>query len=632
MDQIHRRKFFRDGILLTALAGVSCGKEGTPGQSTDKETVGPQPPRAGSPVYLTDLDRCLPQTSLSRRGKLFTWRLIDYEAAPFRGVMLRGGPETAADTVTYPLEAKGWHDVHVGLFNTAWRPFHAQRLWIKLKQDPAYSLVYLPEPTIDKGPVIQDCFWKTADLTDQEISFKQLCHELVPEGESSRSTCETVWVAYIKLIPLTEEERRAAEYDHQRTDTKCLVATQDIGTGMVVDSSAGSVRDLLETYRHTDFQRIYWEAAAGDLCSYFTKVGRMWTRDQVSIQDYSLPECRRLVENWTQYLEQDTDPFRIAVEFAHDVGLEFHSSYRFAEGMGPFHFSPPFGEVNRGGFYERHPELRAIRRDRSRAPRISLSFPETRRFLLELFREMAEYPVDGICPLFNRRPPYVEYEPPLVETFRSQYGADPFELEERDPRWLEHRCAVLTEFMRDLRRMLDEVAAEQGRPKALSAWVFGRREENLFYGFDVETWIEEGLVDTVVPYTSAEGLFSWQPAWENPDQVRYWLELTSDSSCELVLNILPRHLTPEQYRLKARDLYRQGIEKLAFWDSAKIWGIEHHEHSSYYFGHGSSLPWLKRLGHREELEAWFKAGEPTIALPHTRLKKVGDWEMTFIAE
>ena len=590
------------------------------------------PKRTSAPIYLTDLDRCQPSSAISRKGALGSWRLIDYEAEGFTGVSLRAGDETAAAEATYPLQVEGWHDIYFGLFNTAWRPYLGQRIWTRLDRDPAFSLLYLPVPEVDPGQVAQDVFWKTADLSGRQISFKQLCREKVPGGETSRSTCENAWIIYIKLVPLTGDEVATLEEDRKRTDTRRLVATQDGGTGAIPDSDPGSIRDLIEGYRNTDFGRIYWEAACGDLCNYYSRIGRLETPEHLRLEDYPLFEYRRKVENWTDYARKGVDPLQIATDHAHQVGMEFYASYRFAEGMGPFHFSPPFEEVNIGGFFERHPELKATRRDRTTAPRISLSFPEAREFLVSLFREMAQYPVDGICPLFNRRPPYVEYEPPIVEGFREEYGEDPHQLDEKDPRWLTYRARIMTGFIRDIKQMLDEVAEEQGQSKKLAVWVFGNQEENLYWGLDVEAWIKEGLIDTVVPYTSAEGLYSWELAWEKPADVEYWLSLTRDTQCQLSPNIMPRHLTPEQYHRKAHQLYSLGVQSLTFWDSAKIWGPEFDVRSSFHHGYGTEFQYLKRLGHPEELQEWVDAGELELTLETTQLKKMGDWEMTWITE
>src|SRR5437867_4207663 len=117
-----------------------------------------------------------------------------------------------------------------------------------------------------------------------------------------------------------------------------------------------------------------------------------------------------------------------------------------------------------------------------------------RKAVLEILKETARYPVDGICVAYNRRPPFLEYEPPIVESFRSRYGLDPRKLEERDSRWLSHRATVMTQWMRELRQALDEVARERhlSKPLDLSAIVMGSEAENLYYGLDLAAWIREG--------------------------------------------------------------------------------------------------------------------------------------------
>ena len=111
--------------------------------------------------------------------------------------------------------------------------------------------------------MIQGLFWRTADLTGQRLSFRQVATELIPDGYPCRSTCDTVWVAYIKLVPLDPGEVEALQSDRKQTGTRRLFATQDWGSGFAWDATEGAIRDQLEAYRHTDFKRIYWEGAAG---------------------------------------------------------------------------------------------------------------------------------------------------------------------------------------------------------------------------------------------------------------------------------------------------------------------------------------------------------------------------------
>ena len=262
---------------------------------------------------------------------------------------------------------------------------------MKLTEDPAFSCLFLQAPDVEKGQVIQDLFWRTADLTGQRLSFRQVATELIPEGHPCRSTCDTVWVAYIKLVPLDPDEVEALRSDRKQTSTRRLFATQDWGSGFAWDASEGAIRDQLEAYRHTDF--------------------------------------------------------------------------------------------------------------------------------------------------------------------------------------------------------------------------------NGFYAMDVPGWIREGLIDGIIPYTSAEGLFSWDLAWERAEDIEYWLSLTRGTECELALNVMPRVLTPEQYRRKAHQLLKAGVPYLAFWDSSKTWAVDKIDAGSYQH--------LRRLGHSQELDDWIQAGEPNLVHGSTPLDQGG---------
>lgn len=632
-----RRKFISAVGSMGALAPVRfAGHKERRLSLESSDSSGGFPSKNSSAItYLFDLERCQPTTALSDTEKRHCWRKLDYKTDTFQGVMLMGGRETEAPEVSYPLRVKGWHHVYVGMFNTAWRPYLEQYLWIKLKDDSAFSVVYMPSPSTtpwgvpstdnNAGHWIEEVFWKTADLTHQTISFQQPCRFIVPPGAEYGNVCKGVWVAYFKLVELKPEEVFHLQVDRKRKDTKRLFAYNDAwsfhydrGETVPGESCAASVKAQLEPYRDSDFSRIYWDGALGDQCNYFTKIGRMWIRNDIKVESFVRIGDRLVVESWEEYIQKGIDPFQVAVDYAHEIGLEFHACYR--PGWAAFYWPPPFDGYNREGFYEKHSQLRCVRRDGTLAPGLSYAFPETRRFVLSLFREMASYPVDGVCLLFNRQPPFLEYEKPLVEGFKSKFGRDPREIDAKDPQWLSYRSSVLTEFMRDLKRDLDVVARQRRRPRRIeiSAWVLGSEEENLFYGLDLATWLKEGLVDTLVPYTSAEHLFSWKLAWENPHDVEYWQNIVRGTNCRLALNVMPRDLSSQEYKKKAHALYESGVEYLAFWDTAVIGG--------------QASNTLRRLGHAAEIAAEVRSGLIPDRTPKTRVRNISGWDMDFVPE
>ena len=632
MTVLNRREFCKGVTLAAGLspAAVAATSQANVIQKENSAVFR----RAKQAVYVADLDQCLPQSALSRTGARYCWRMLDFETDRFQGVMLFAGEETEAAEVSYPLRARGWHDVYVGIFTgaLAFNLLEDQSVWVKLEDDPAFSFISTTRPVDaaknrEAGPRIQDVFWKTADLTGQTISLRQPRRKVVPDDQPHGNRCSRLYVAYIKLVPLTESEAEGLQRDRRRDDTKRLFAYNDAWSfhfdrGKTTpdgdESTEETVRGQLEPYRHSDFSRIYWDGVHGDVCNYFTKVGRMWTREQVQLGDFVRAGDRQLTESWSKFVENRIDPFRVAAEFSREIGLEFHACYRL--GWRPFYWPPPFDEYNDGGFYDKHPELRCQSRDGQPAPGISFVFPETQDYVLSLVDEMAAYPIDGIAILYNRQPPFLEYEGPAVDGFRNQYGEDPRNLNASDPRWLSYRSQYLTIFMRRLRETLQTTARRRGQPRPLpvTAWVFGSAQENLFHGIDIKTWVEENLVDTLVPYTSAKNLFSFEPAWEDPRDVAYWVQLTRGTNCQLALNVMPRNLESEQYLRKAKMLYGAGVEHLAFWDTA--------------IAGGRAVQTLRRLGHKQEIADWLAEGLPVPPTSFLPVRKLGDWKLDYIPE
>ena len=322
------------------------------------------------------------------------------------------------------------------------------------------------------------------------------------------------------------------------------------------DGTREEVAREIEPYRDTDFARLYWEAGMGDLVSFPSAIGRTATQEE----DGEFAFRGERIMNHAERLmrERGLDPFSTALEFTHAAGLEFHAGYRPAG----FYFPPPQEFYNTGGFYETHPELRMLDAAGRPQSRIAYSFPETRRYVVSLLRELATHPVDGIAILYNRAPPLVGYEPELVDGFRAETGLDARELAEDDERWLRYRGRALTAFMRELRAALDDLARETGRPRVtVSAVVMGRHADNAFYGMDTHAWAEEGIVDTLIPFTRGapdEQRRDLVPGPHGRRTSAAWADLARRTGVTVALNLLPRWVPPSVYRERALGLYRAG--------------------------------------------------------------------------
>jgi hypothetical protein len=582
----NRRQF----LETAALAGLGL-QFGTQASAAAGQAA---PTRDGA-VHLTDLDRCRPASALSTRLKRGTWKTLEYETEDFGGTMLVALEESAAPDLTYALNRSGWHRIYVGIYR---KPFEQpKQVEVKLSGDPAFAIVTGRRGETDhRENWIDDIYWKSADLSGRDLLIRQTRIPRTRHG----------WLAYIKLVPLSAPQVESLQRDRAQKATKRLFAHTDAHFSNV-SGSAEEVLKYLEPLRHTDVSRVYWEAGGGDRALYFSRIAEDYGR-AFNRPDPVFPRSvdRELAVTWRNYRRNGVDPLREAAELARDMGIELHASYRTAG----FVYPAPHDHIA-GSFYEKHPELACLDRQGRPIPRVSYAFPETRRYVISLFREMAQYPIHGVGVLYNRRPPLVAYEEPLVRGFQARYGQDPRRLDELDPRWLAFRGQALTRFMRELRQAMDEVTQHTKRSErlAVSAVVF-RPEENLLHGMDLKTWISEGLVDTIIPYSSTIRLNSYQPAWENPQDVDYYVSLVRGTRCKLALNLMPRGLTAEEYHQKAHRLYGAGVENFFFWD-----GI-------------SRVRKVPRLGHKEEVAAWSAGGEPPILPTAIRLRKLGEWELT----
>lgn len=569
----------------------------------------------GEPEYMTDMGLCEPVEAASHWALFEKWRKLEYEAEELLGVMLLAGPEQNAPEIRYDLGVSGWYAISIGVYTRMKSPIE---FLVRLDDEETFTRLNYPGDEASREEELGELFLRIGDLTNRQLVVRQVAVK-VGEGDGPGShLCMNVGIAYIKLVRLSEDEVRVVHMDQQRSDTNRLFAHNDahgFHFGFRVTTSE-QVRREIEPFRDSDFSRLYWESGGGDNVYYFSKIAPIPTNDNVTA--FPRQGDRMHAESWRAFRDKAIDPFRVALDYAHEIGLEFHASWRPAG-----FYAPPMDlENSRAPLYKFHPELRGMDRNGNVTPRISFTYPETRRFVISLLREMAGYGVDGICLLYNRRPPLVEYEPPLIEGFRSEYGQDPREIDGNDQRWLSYRARTLTQFHREVRQAMDEVGEEMGLTKRIevSAVVMSNEEENIQNALDLKAWIDEGLVDVIMPHSSAPDLDSLVETWSDTRDAEWFVSLTRGTSCDLALNLMPRDSSAESYRRRAAALYDVGIEHFFFWDCVQ----------SSRITYASNWSALRRLGHRDEVRVWAESGKPSLATPKTELKRLGDWDLSYV--
>ncbi len=224
---------------------------------------------------------------------------------------------------------------------------------------------------------------------------------------------------------------------------------------------------------------VYCVGMGGDLMYYNTQVAsRVGWRKSPDETPGSLMEKR--MENARVCLAQGADAVRTAGETAKRLGLRFIPSLR----MNDAHFmTDPDKHAMTGEFWFKH-------RDRLTIKESPLAFQPAYGNLLDYSHaEVRQLRLDTVAEVLARNRDLVDgFE---LDFNRFQVFFPKGKAAGGAPR--------MTELVREVRRRLDALAAEVGRPLWLFVRVPPSTADCTFAGLEVARWMREGLVDLVSP-------------------------------------------------------------------------------------------------------------------------------------
>jgi hypothetical protein len=436
---------------------------------------------------------------------------------------------------------------------------------------------------------IAEVFWRCADLTGQDLTIAHPAR-----GEMSRNDTNLAWV---RLVPMDDAAIKRWKAERPTPDTKLLMANYDGGN--FTQWAPLSHEDYLaefECLRDTDFDIALYAVAGGPITRYPTKVAE-FIRPEKGLVDQG-PIIHEIVS-------KGVDPLAAAIEAAHECGVKLFPQNRLGgSALPPKNILADYG----GKLMEDHPEWMCVYADGEKTRHLSFAFEGVRDFYVRMLREWVEdYRADGVNILFSRSQPFVYYEQPVCEAFEAEHGEDMRKLPVGDERVMRARARFMTQFLREVRAMLDEVGKAQDRyipncynvpvhnsPSNIGQWAETGLGESLFNALDVPAWIAEGLVDYLVVHVHMYGEHDGKAV---RPKVREFTELAKGTRTKVFVDIYPRRMPPRQYRKIAMSYYEAGADGLAFWDSF----------GRYY--RSSEWAFVKRLGHRENLASWEGKGD-----------------------
>ena len=415
---------------------------------------------------------------------------------------------------------------------------------------------------------IDEVYWRTARLDGDSLLIS-------PHREEGHEWAAAS-LAYVRLEEVGQDELADYEKEKPRPDTKRLFGAYD---GSHPPRNAEELGKWLEPLRDSDYETIAWGASSADQCFYPTKVGRqsndLWHTASVAAK-----------RAWPQ---DNFDMLKAAAELCHEMGIECLGSMRPAAGRLPMSNLWESG----GSFFEEHPEFCCVSERGERIGHFSLAFAEVRKMLIDIMRDYFDgRNLDGVHFYFNRCYPFVMYEEPVVEDFKDQYAEDPRELPFADERWLVHRCGYVTTFMRELRKMVDEVAQQRGRKLQVCLTIVNSIENCWINGYDIRTWFTERLVDGCMVHSCFSGIKTDGDIRVTPETVKPIQELADQHGIKIWADLYARFKPAEHIRQQALSFYEAGI-----------YGLGTHD---YYVRSPRKSEWnmMRLAGHRAELKQW----------------------------
>jgi len=551
------------------------------------------------PIYFTDMGQCEPAHALSAFSRVRHWSLWDYETDPARtahlkGRMLYASEQTESPPVTLRLNLKGPHAIYLASHH-GWDP-QSYTLKARLTKDRCFHRLMhqalqpkdlaslgrkemFAERTFSKYDLVE-WLWRCEDLTGQDITFAR------PNLGSLRATANAS-VAYVKCVPLTDAEVAALERLRSTGGTRTLMGSIDGGdTFSWLPESREDVWEEMEPFRDSDVGIVCYTVARSDVCVFPTRVGTVRTREM----GYYHPTFWTVGDSMERLAAHGIDPLKETVDYAHEIGVKILVTNRPAAP----HMAP-FQEDMQSPWYMENKQWRCRLEDGTPLQQMSFAYPEVAEKFLGIFREGLERGADGICTMWCRGWPWVMYEAPVVESFLKKHGEDPRKLPRNDPRWMQHKADVMTRnFVRPMRRILDEFGQARGRRLEAAYYVMDRPEDCLYNALDVRTWVREGLVDYLMVHPNgwSEGASGRRDNLRVHESVPLFKSLAQGTRIKVYADVYPRRMPAEGYIERARFYYGTGADGLMYWDV----DCRTSRKSEWFTA--------ARMGHRDLLDAW----------------------------
>lgn len=257
--------------------------------------------------------------------------------------------------------------------------------------------------------------------------------------------------------------------------------------------SASDLRNEMLSYRDTQVAVMEWCVIAGSRANYPSKVTELIG---AGMTEFPRRGDKLASETVHRLVKEGVNSLQVVVESCHEAGIACYASLRMNGDYPADMWGGSFPRFANSTFWWEHPEFRQRNAQGKMLTKFSFAFPEVREFKLAILREVAQQDIDGINLDFQRHPDFFGCEAPMAQAFKDKYGIEAVTVPASDPRWMPLRYALMSTFVRDVRKLLDDAGRRKGRRLGLSVRIDWKKYP--LWGCDIETWLKEGLLDYLV--------------------------------------------------------------------------------------------------------------------------------------
>jgi hypothetical protein len=267
-----------------------------------------------------------------------------------------------------------------------------------------------------------------------------------------------------------------------------LRTEKPLADGATPTMIVGALNDMVDQYEDTNVTHLYFNVCY-NRAAYRSKAWESYWDDENPesyLRDWPL-------RYWLIH-RQDVDPFAVVIARCREKRISPWVSIR----MNDTHYLDDPSRISR--LWLEHPEFRTHERGG-----FDFTHPEVRRHYLAIAEELLQrYDVDGVELDWMR----------FAHHFKREEARG--------------KCGVLTDFMREVRRLTEQASGERGHPIGVSVRVPARPDFAQGMGMDAVRWVREGLVDILVPCST------WNPSYADVP-VETWRKAIGSDAPEYLL-------------------------------------------------------------------------------------------------